>query len=81
VHSLNDERDNVVQCAVSHILGQLLLLNAILVQRGHKICQRTRHAKLQVQAASGEDKRILKVSKALESNQARGNNQSPMKPT
>lgn len=81
MHSLNDERDNVVQRAVSHILGQLLLLDAILVQRGHKICQRTGHAELQVQAASGKDKRILqgKQSEVLVSSHPElGNHQSPI---
>lgn len=68
LYSLNDERDNVVQCAVSHILGQLLLLDAVLVERGHKISEGARHAELEVQAASGEDKRILEASTPLESN-------------
>lgn len=54
-NSLNDERDNVIQRTVRHIFGQLLLLDAILVQRGHKIGQRSRHAELQVKTATGKD--------------------------
>lgn len=39
--SLNDECDNVIQRAVRHVFGQLLLLDAILMQRGHEVGQRT----------------------------------------
>lgn len=54
-NSLNDERDNVVQRAVRHILRQLLLLNAVLVQRRHEVGERAGHAELQIQTATGED--------------------------
>lgn len=54
-NSLNDERDNVVQRAVRHILRQLLLLDAVLVQRRHKVGEGAGHAELQIQTATGED--------------------------
>ena len=39
------ERHEVVVDAMRDVLAQLLLLDAVLVQRGHEVCQRSVHPK------------------------------------
>ena len=53
------QRDNVAGHLLTHVLGQLLLLQPVLVQRGHEVRERAGHLELDLQALTREDKRIL----------------------
>ena len=53
------EGDQIVADVVRRVLGQLLLFGAVLVQRGHEVGQRARHAELDLEFAAGEDERVL----------------------
>jgi len=55
----DQKSDEIVHDRVRYVLGQPFLLHAVLVQRGHEICQRLRHSELDFQLPAGEHQWIL----------------------
>lgn len=53
------EGDRVVGDAVRHELREALLLDAVLVQRGHEVRQLSGHPELDLELAAGEHQRVL----------------------
>ena len=71
------EGDDVVRHAVAHVLVQPLLLGAVLVQRGHEVRERPRHAELDLQVARGEDQGVL-VGDGLQAEEPGGLGRAPL---
>lgn len=51
--------DRVIDYILGNVLGQLLLLDAVLVQCRHKVRQRPGHPELDLQRSSGKDQWLL----------------------
>lgn len=70
------ERDQVSAHVVRRVLGQPLLLRAVLVQGRHKVRQWAGHAELDLQLPSGEDEGVL-VGDGHQAEQPGGLHRSP----
>ena len=68
---------NVAHRLLAHKLGQLLLLQPVLVQRGHEVGEGAGHLELDLEALAGKDERVL-VGERYEAEEAGGLGRSPL---
>ena len=70
------QRHDVTRDLVRHVLGQLLLVHPVLVQRGHEVRQRPRHLELDLDGLRSKDEGVL-MGQWNEAKQPRGLGWSP----
>ena len=71
------QRHNVPAHPLTHVLGQLFLLQPVLVEGGHKVCERPRHLELDLQRLRGKDERVL-VGEGNEAEKPGGFGRAPL---
>ena len=77
LRELNRQRHNVSAHFLTHVLGQLLLLQSVLVERGHEVCERPGHLELDLEGLPGEDEGVL-VREGNEAEEAGRLGRSPL---